>query len=84
MIRTRVDLDTTKIIQALNKLELGIVITDIKINRIGKMGGQLRPILQNSNMVLKCLKQTWKLGNQNVRINADLTFKQRQTLKKSI
>lgn len=81
----RVDFDTTAVIQVLDKLEIGTIITDIKVNRIGKVGDQPRPIrvvLQDSNMVLKCLKQKRKLGNQNVRISADLTFMQRQTLRK--
>ena len=68
----------------LDKLELDTTI-DFRVNRIGKSGEKPRPmrvVLPDSNIALKVIKQKKKLNNSPARISADLTFRQRQELKK--
>ena len=80
----RIDFDKAQVLQILDKLEFDTTI-EFKVNRIGMSGEKPRPmrvVLPDANIALKVVKQKKKLNNNPARISADLTFRQRQELKK--
>lgn len=84
VIRERVDFDKTQVIHLLEKLEMESNV-DFKVSRIGKKSNQTRPIrlmLPSANIAVDCLKRKKKLENTKIKISADMTYMQRQEIKK--